>query len=413
MPKVEKRKERLDTDVVDISIDVHDYVSPAGNETDLCATSLPFTPSKPPVNKKGKSSKTDEQDDSAVISTLSSLINSRSYALEGMISANALKVEGLKKTIDFVCAGVQDLKKNVKDVDVRLKAQERLTGTCETRISDLERHSRRWNLRLFGVPETHKEDVRSEVIRICGETYPEAKSKYPDVVDTVHRIGRRDANKPRAIIMQFTSRVVRDALWKAAKNSQFLKDNNLRFAEDLTASDRERRKSLWPRVKDARAAGKTAYYIGARAFIEAAPASAAEPAAPASAAEPAAPASAAEPAAPASAAEPAAPACHKPIQAHGSTPLRGLPKTSLNLPKYFLGGGQVPVGGVHVGGLPTPPWQPTAPDPPWPAKAPDPPWPAKAHGPALETSTPAHSSPCTGMRSPGRPPPLPVVTSTA
>lgn len=68
--------------------------------------------------------------------------------------------------------------------------------------------------------------------------------------------------------MQFTSRVVRDALWKAAKKSQFFKDNNLRFAEDLTLSDRERRKSLWPRVKDARAAGKTAYYIGARMFIE-------------------------------------------------------------------------------------------------------------------------------------------------
>lgn len=138
MPKVEKRKERLDN-VVDISMDVHDYVSPAGNETDLCATLLPVTPSKPPANKKGKSSKTDEQDDSAVISTLSSLINSRSDALEGMISANALKIEGLKKTIDFVCAEVQDLKKNVKDVDVRLKAQERLTGTCETHISVLER----------------------------------------------------------------------------------------------------------------------------------------------------------------------------------------------------------------------------------------------------------------------------------
>ncbi|ROL45267.1 hypothetical protein DPX16_17878 [Anabarilius grahami] len=106
------------------------------------------------------------------------------------------------------------------------------------------------------------------------------------------------------------------------------------------------------------------------------------------------------PASPVSAAEPASPVCHEPapalsepfqarhkpapalsepFQAHGSTPLRGLTKTSLNLPKYFLGGGQVPVGGVHVGathvgGLPTPPWQPTSPDPPWPAKAPDPPW---------------------------------------
>ncbi len=186
-----------------------------------------------------------------------------------MISTNALKIEGLKKTIDFVCAEVQDLKNNVKDVDSRLKDQERLTGTWVTRISDLERYSRRWNLRLFGVPETFKEDIKSEVIRICSETYAEAKNKYPDVVDTVHRLGKRgDNTKPCAVMMQFTSRIIRDALWKAAKKSQFLQDNNLHFAEDLTSLDWERRKNLWPRVREARAAGKTAYYIGACAFIE-------------------------------------------------------------------------------------------------------------------------------------------------
>lgn len=93
------------------------------------------------------------------------------------------------------------------------------------------------------------------------ESDPEAKSKYPDVVDTVHRFGRRsDDTKPRGVIMQFSSRVICDALWKAAKKSQFLEDNNLRFVEALTSLDRERQKSLWPRVREARAAGKMAYY---------------------------------------------------------------------------------------------------------------------------------------------------------
>ncbi len=45
----DKRKERPDT--VD-SMDVHDYASPAVNEFELCATSLPVTPSKPPAHKK-------------------------------------------------------------------------------------------------------------------------------------------------------------------------------------------------------------------------------------------------------------------------------------------------------------------------------------------------------------------------
>ncbi len=93
----DKRKERPDT--VDSSMDVHDYASSAVNEFELCSTSLPVTPSKPPAHKKGKSSSLNEQADSAIIFTLSSLINTRSDALEGMISTNALKIEGLKKTI--------------------------------------------------------------------------------------------------------------------------------------------------------------------------------------------------------------------------------------------------------------------------------------------------------------------------
>ncbi|KAI2642390.1 Glutamyl-tRNA(Gln) amidotransferase subunit B, mitochondrial [Labeo rohita] len=83
--------------------------------------------------KKGKSSSPDEQAD-AIISTLSSLINTQSDALERMISANALRIEGLKKTIDFVCAEVQDLKKNVKDVDSSLKDQKHLMGTWVTHV---------------------------------------------------------------------------------------------------------------------------------------------------------------------------------------------------------------------------------------------------------------------------------------
>ncbi|ROL55611.1 Glucose-dependent insulinotropic receptor [Anabarilius grahami] len=96
-----------------------------------------------------------------------------------------------------------------------------------------------------------------------------------------------------------------------------------------------------------------------------APVSAAEPSAPVSAAEPSAPVSAAEPSAPVSAAEPAEPAAPC-SSTHKSTMFLVLLIIILNLPKYFLGGGQVPVGGEHVRtthvGRASP----------WPAQAPDP-----------------------------------------
>ncbi|ROJ13830.1 hypothetical protein DPX16_19705 [Anabarilius grahami] len=104
---------------------------------------------------------------------------------------------------------------------------------------------------------------------------------------------------------------------------------------------------------------------------------------------PPAAAAAAEPSAPASAAtEPSATASQEPAPAHRPTPSYGPSRTPVNFAKCFLGGGQVPVGGVHVGathvgGLrtlpwppktPNPPWQPSDPDPPWQPSDPDPPW---------------------------------------
>lgn len=68
--------------------------------------------------------------------------------------------------------------------------------------------------------------------------------------------------------MQFSARFYRDKIWKAAKKSTHLQNKNLRFAEDLSPATRERRRQLWPLVAKAREQGKTAYFIGGRAFAE-------------------------------------------------------------------------------------------------------------------------------------------------
>ena len=132
-------------------------------------------------------------------------------------------------------------------------------AVCQRKIWDLESYYRKCNLRLYGVPEN--ESVRRETIRIWQEVLPEEKA---DVIDTVHRLcaTKPKSAKPRGIILHFTSRFYRDATWKAAKKSTFLRDNNLRFAED-----REKRNTLWPAVEKAWKEGKVAYFVGGRGFI--------------------------------------------------------------------------------------------------------------------------------------------------
>ncbi|CAL8281694.1 unnamed protein product [Merluccius merluccius] len=132
----------------------------------------------------------------------------------------------------------------------------------------MENYLRRWNLRLYGMTENKDQNVCQEVIRICQSILPEHKARLPDVIDSVHRLGqpKKDATKPRGIILQFGARIYRNAVWKAAKKSTFLQNNKLRFAEDLSPVVRERRMQLWPLVAKAREEGKAAYFVGGRAF---------------------------------------------------------------------------------------------------------------------------------------------------
>ncbi|KAI2646805.1 Exocyst complex component SEC8 [Labeo rohita] len=97
---------------------------------------------------------------------------------------NAMKIEGLKKTVE------------VKD--------------------------------LRGVPEKEEENIRDEVIHMCEQTYPDSKGKFSFAIDSVHRLGKKknqigSKTVPRTVIVQFTSRIVWDAVWKAAKSLAYFK----------------------------------------------------------------------------------------------------------------------------------------------------------------------------------------------
>lgn len=262
----------------------HDYVSlPATTLSVAMATedfpplpsSTATTPSKSPISKKAlfDSDNKDKTVDATkeIIGTLSQLINTRSEEIKAMVNENSMKIEGLKKSVDFAFQEIQDIKGRMNKVEDCHKKDQSLLSEIQKRVEENERYSRRWNLKLHGVPETvSKEKIKDETIKICQAILPEKKSSLPDVIDTAHRVGKKPENssKPRGIILQFTSRSTRDAVWKAAKNHPFLQEHHLRLAEDLSPADRERRAALWPAIQKARNEGKIAYYFGARAFVD-------------------------------------------------------------------------------------------------------------------------------------------------
>lgn len=220
---------------------------------------LPVTPSKPPPPKKPALFKLHDTENAHIpdnaVRTLADLINSRSDALEKM-------VDGIRTDIKLMNEKITLMEKWVEK-------NENSAQTCLARIADLESYGRRWNLRLQGLPEAEREDVRAEVIKICQQLLPSEREKLPDAIDVAHQTGRRrpDNPKPRGIIIRFVSRRYKEELWKAAKNSAVLQSKGLRFKEDLTIEERDNRQKLWPEIKRARDEGKTAYFVGGRGFI--------------------------------------------------------------------------------------------------------------------------------------------------
>ena len=90
------------------------------------------------------------------------------------------------------------------------------------------------------MPEVENEDERREAIRICQEVMPAEKNKGGDTIDVVHRLGKKQQqndSRPRGIIILFTARFYRDAVWKAARKNAFLQTHGLRFAKQLSPED--------------------------------------------------------------------------------------------------------------------------------------------------------------------------------
>ncbi|KAK7888836.1 hypothetical protein WMY93_024396 [Mugilogobius chulae] len=189
-------------------------------------------------------------------SALRQLLNERADAMETLVNQNSVVIAELKA------------EERVEELETQTTASKKTTADLGSSISLLESYSRRWNLILHGLEERDRQDVRQEAIQVLQRVLPEARDKLPDVVDTVHRLGARRPNSSRSVIIQFSLRLYRDAIWRAAKQSTFLSSNNLKLTEDLSSADRERRRQLWPLVESARKNNKLAFFKGGRAFVD-------------------------------------------------------------------------------------------------------------------------------------------------
>ncbi|XP_035995651.1 uncharacterized protein LOC118563811 [Fundulus heteroclitus] len=225
------------------------------------------TPIKNKTKKKMKLQETECKEDTAnailrAIGELNTKMDNQTEILrsiEKRIEANTVAIDVNKKAITELQATVNLLKK--ENTALRI--------SCE----DHARYKRRWNLRVTGLPEKDDENIRNSIIGILTRIIPVSVDRLQDTVDTVHRLGKKaDAasanNRPRAVIVQFGLRTMRDEVWKKSKDANVCKEMHISFREDFSKEDRIARAKLWPLVQEARSRGKRAYLKEGFALID-------------------------------------------------------------------------------------------------------------------------------------------------
>ncbi|XP_077485464.1 uncharacterized protein LOC144095668 [Amblyomma americanum] len=130
--------------------------------------------------------------------------------------------------ISEVCSVARSLEKKVQGLELKL--------------TDLEDRSRRNNLLVFGVKEkeneTH-EDLEESVLK---DVFTEILGAHVSSVERIHRIGRKQPDKVRPVIIKFYDH--REKM-NILKNCFKLKNGSVSVSEDFSAATRMKRKQLW------------------------------------------------------------------------------------------------------------------------------------------------------------------------
>ena len=155
--------------------------------------------------------------------------------IDTRVTGQGSVIAGLTESVEFNAANITTqqtaidiVKKSLVETNRDLQIATASITKLEAKLITSERHSRSFNVRLLGMPETDGENCVSIVEDLLHQKFNQSGS----VIENAHRIGKPTQDKPRHIIARFHSRVVRTTVKRATRTN--LQDSKLRFVDDLT-----------------------------------------------------------------------------------------------------------------------------------------------------------------------------------
>lgn len=238
---------------------------------------LPDTPEKPSLKKtKREGSLSRDQGSESILDAIRklSLKHDATFqkiaTIEKTTQATSKELESLSSTVKELVSDVGKNKKELDRLQTVTRTLEKDNAALKTALIETQRYNWKPFLKIHGLKEQVKEDIRIRIIEVLHQIAPDLSTDILDTgVDVVHRLGPPPTDgKCRSVIVRFSLLRVRSAIWQAGRKCKFLLDNKLTISEPVPPEDRAAREKLWPLVQKARKAGKKASYRDYHALID-------------------------------------------------------------------------------------------------------------------------------------------------
>lgn len=184
-------------------------------------------------------------------------------------------INDLRVSLEYTQAELKDtkdtnnlLKSDLLDCKKKMENYLGTISNMQLKLDSLEDYSRRNNIKINGIDEEPGEN--NEILEV------KVKKLFTDklgvdgiTINSIHRLPNKQSNdtrhsSPRTIIAQFSSIKERD---RTMRNTWKLKDSNIYINDDVCENTAKTRKNLIPQLKDAKAAGKIAFFQGNKLII--------------------------------------------------------------------------------------------------------------------------------------------------
>ena len=178
-------------------------------------------------------------------------LENRLSKLEPEVERNSSDIKEVIKSLDFESerinaneSDVSDIQRDVTFVKSEADRLATLVNSLQSQVLDLQRYTRGFNIRIFGIPEAPGESCKDVVDGLLKNKFDITHS----AIENAHRTGSSTENRPKQIIARFHSRFTRRTVMASAREK--LQGTGIRFTDDLTAVDLEEKKRLKPLMTD-------------------------------------------------------------------------------------------------------------------------------------------------------------------